>query len=61
MKDYLDFIRSSASPIMQILGRLDASANAAAWAEIESKLSVFNTANGWEGPNELLLTIGRRI
>lgn len=61
VKDYLDFIRSSASPILQILARLDAPAKAAAWAEIESKLSAFNTADGWEGPNELLLTIGRRI
>jgi len=61
VKDYLDFIRNSASPILQILARLDAPAKAAAWAEIESKLSAFNTADGWEGPNELLLTIGRRI
>lgn len=61
VKDYLDFIRTSASPILQILGRLDAPSKAAAWAEIESKLSAFNTADGWEGPNELLVTIGRRI
>lgn len=61
VKDYLDFIRNSASPILQILGRLDAQAKEAAWAEIESKLSAFNTADGWEGPNELLLTMGRRI
>jgi len=61
VKDYLDFIRNSASPILQILGWLDSSAKETAWAEIESKLSAFNTADGWEGPNELLLTIGRRI
>jgi ubiquinone/menaquinone biosynthesis C-methylase UbiE len=60
LKDYLDFIRNSASPILQILGRLDAGAKKAAWAEIESKLSAFNTADCWEGPNELLLTIGQR-
>jgi SAM-dependent methyltransferase len=60
VKDYLDFIRNSASPIMQILDRLDVSAREAAWAEIESKLSTFNTAGGWEGLNELLLTMGRR-
>jgi ubiquinone/menaquinone biosynthesis C-methylase UbiE len=60
LKDYLDFIRNSASPILQILGRLDAGAKEAAWAEIESKLSAFDTADGWEGPNELLLTIGQR-
>ena len=60
VKDYLDFIRTSASPILQILGRLDGTAREAAWAEIEDKLSAFNAPNGWEGPNELLLTVGRR-
>ena len=58
--DYLDFIRNSASPILQILGRLDPQAKEAAWTEIKSKLSAFNTADGWEGPNELLLTMGSR-
>ena len=60
VQDYLDFIRTSASPIQQILGRLDDTAKEAAWAEMEEKLSAFNTAKGWEGPNELLLTVGRR-
>jgi len=57
---YLDFIRTSASPILQILGRLDAAAKDAAWADIRARLSVFDTPGGWEGPNELLLTAGRR-
>jgi hypothetical protein len=60
VKDYLDFIRTSASPILQILGRLDQAARDVTWAEIEDKLSAFNTPSGWEGPNELLLTVGRR-
>ncbi len=60
VKDYLDFIRTSASPILQILGRLEAAARDAAWADIEKKLSAFNMPGGWEGPNELLLTVGRR-
>jgi SAM-dependent methyltransferase len=60
VQDYLDFIRTSASPILQILGRLDEAAANAAWIEIESKLSAFNTPGRWEGPNELLLTVGRR-
>ncbi len=59
-KDYLDFVRASASPILQVLARLDEAARNAAWVEIESKLSAFNTTEGWEGPNELLLTVGRR-
>jgi SAM-dependent methyltransferase len=57
---YLDFVRASASPIRQILSRLDAAAAAAAWAEMEERLSAFTTPSGWEGPNELLLTAGRR-
>ena len=60
VKAYLDLVRSSASPIQQILGGLDEGAAHAAWAEIEQRLSVFNTPSGWEGPNELLLTAGRK-
>jgi hypothetical protein len=60
VKDYLDFVRASASPILQILGRLDDAKRAATWTEIEQKLSTFNTPGGWEGQNELLLTIGYR-
>ncbi|MEJ2123186.1 MAG: class I SAM-dependent methyltransferase [Alphaproteobacteria bacterium] len=58
--DYLDFIRTSAGPVIQILDRLDIATRDAAWSEIEAKLSAFNTPNGWEGPNELLLTVGKR-
>ncbi|MGE0659508.1 MAG: class I SAM-dependent methyltransferase [Reyranellaceae bacterium] len=58
--DYLDFVRSSASPIVQILEGLDDTRRNAAWAEIEMRLGDFATDTGWEGPNELLLTIGRR-
>jgi SAM-dependent methyltransferase len=59
-RDYMEFIRSSASPVQQILGRLDAGAANAAWAEMEERLKRFDTATGWEGPNELLLTAARR-
>lgn len=57
---YLAFVRSSASPILQILGQLDAAAAAAAWNEMRERLRVFTTHDGWAGPNELLLTAGRR-
>lgn len=60
VRHYIDFIRSSASPVLQILARLEPAAADSAWAEIEQRLSAFNTATGWEGPNELLLTAGRR-
>lgn len=59
-KDYLAFIRTSAGPILQILGRLDEAKRQAAWAEIEAKLKAFDTTDGWAGPNELLLTSGRK-
>jgi len=57
---YLDFVRASASPIQQILAKLDAAAADAAWAEMEERLKVFGSADGWIGPNELLLTAARR-
>jgi len=60
-RDYLDFVRTSASPILQILERLDDPARSAAWAEIEEKLNAFTTHDGWAGPNELLLTVGQRM
>ena len=59
-KAYLDFVRTSASPIQQILSRLDEPDRERAWAEMEEKLSLYATPWGWEGPNELLLTAGRR-
>jgi SAM-dependent methyltransferase len=60
VQDYLGFVRTSAGPILQILGRLDEAKREAAWAEITDKLEAFNTPGGWEGPNELLLTVGQR-
>ncbi|MCO5101666.1 MAG: class I SAM-dependent methyltransferase [Burkholderiaceae bacterium] len=57
---YLDFVRSSASPIQQILGALPPAAADAAWSEMEERLGRFSTTDGWVGPNELLLTVGRR-
>jgi SAM-dependent methyltransferase len=57
---YINFVRSSASPILQILSRLDAASAEVAWSEIRERLQVFTTKEGWEGPNELLLTAARR-
>lgn len=59
-KDYLAFVRTSASPIMQLLGKLDPPAQAAAWTEMEDSLRAFQSPAGWEGPNELLLAAGAR-
>jgi len=57
---YLDFVRASASPIQQILGGLDPARREAAWTGMAERLGAFDSAEGWEGPNELLLTAARR-
>jgi SAM-dependent methyltransferase len=57
---YLDFVCASASPIQQILAGLDPVRREAAWTAMEARLKRFDTAAGWEGPNELLLTAARR-
>ena len=59
-REYLAFVRTSASPIVQILGALDPQAQEAAWADMEERLDVYQTPDGWEGPNELLLAAGVR-
>lgn len=55
---YLAFIQNSASPVLQILSKLSETERACAWKEMEEKLGAFQTANGWQGPNELVLTAG---
>lgn len=60
VRDYLHFVRTSASPIQQILARLDTAARQAAWAEMDERLRIFQAGAGWEGPNELLLTAAKR-
>ena len=54
-RNYVDFVRSSGSPIMEILAGLDASAQDRAWRDMQTQLDVFTTPTGWVGPNELLL------
>lgn len=58
-RDYVAFLRSAAGPIRAILARLDGAASTAAWNDITEELEVFQTADGWIGPNELLLSAGR--
>lgn len=59
-KAYLDFIRCSASPIIRILSTLGEQQKNAAWDEMEDRLETFQTPTGWKGPNELLLTVGKK-
>lgn len=54
-RDYVDFVRSSGTPIMEILAPLPAAAQHAAWNDMAAQLKVFDTPTGWVGPNELLL------
>lgn len=57
---YVAFVRSSGSPIMEVLAPLDAKAKAAAWREMEEALQQFCGDQGWVGPNELLLASATR-
>ncbi|MGJ7506243.1 class I SAM-dependent methyltransferase [Variovorax sp. GT1P44] len=52
---YVAFVRSSGSPIMEVLAPLDANARESAWREMEEALQQFRCEQGWRGPNELLL------
>ena len=58
--DYMTFIRTSAGPILQIVNGLDAGQAEAAWADMQRALGRYQTQDGWEGPNELLLTAARK-
>jgi ubiquinone/menaquinone biosynthesis C-methylase UbiE len=55
VEDYTEFVRTSGSPVIEILRHLTASRQADAWKDITRELDRFSTAHGWEGPNELLL------
>ncbi|WP_458232782.1 class I SAM-dependent methyltransferase [Roseateles sp. P5_E8] len=58
--DYIAFVRSSASPVLQILDGLGEAAAQAAWDDIRQQLQVFMTPTGWASPSELLLTAARK-
>lgn len=58
--NYLTFVRSSASPVLQILEGLGEAAAQAAWDDVRQQLLAFETPGGWRGPNELLLTAARK-
>ena len=52
---YVDFVRTGATPIIAMLASLSDSEKNRVWDDLEERLKVFNTPDGWEGPNELLL------
>jgi SAM-dependent methyltransferase len=57
--DYLDFVRSSAGPVMALFAAMDPGARNAALAEMAERLSVYECAQGWQVPTGLLLAAGR--
>ena len=54
------FERESFGALHQMLAGVDAAERVAVWAEIESKLSQFETAEGFVGPCELLVASGAK-
>jgi SAM-dependent methyltransferase len=58
-KAYLDFVKTSAGPIVAIIERLEPAKRDSAWMEMEERLRMFETGTNWIGPNELLLTAAR--
>lgn len=56
---YVEFVRSSGSPVIELVGRLPLSAQADTWADMARELHAFDTRSGWIGPNELLVCEGR--
>ena len=55
VRHYVDFVRTSGSPIMEILASLPPATQDDVWRDIEAQLDAFSTPAGWIGPNELLL------
>jgi ubiquinone/menaquinone biosynthesis C-methylase UbiE len=55
VEHYIDFVRSAASPVIEILASLSVSAQQNAWDDMTKQLRVFSSKSGWHGPNELLL------
>lgn len=58
--EYVEFVKDAGGPVRALLASLDTPASEAAWADIKSQLHAFDVEGGWCGPNELLLTAGRR-
>jgi hypothetical protein len=52
---YITFLRSAASPLIEILSTLTSSQQAATWNEMRIQLKRYDHPDGWVGPNELLL------
>ncbi len=60
-EDYVDFVRSAGSPVIDILRPLSPARQAQAWQAIVDQLNQYQTPSGWQGPNELLLMSATRV
>jgi ubiquinone/menaquinone biosynthesis C-methylase UbiE len=58
--DYINFVRTSGSPVIEMLRPLTAAQQADAWSDITRQLRRFSTPPTWLGPNELLLCSASR-
>ena len=56
--DYIAFVQDAGSPVIATLRALGEPQRRRAWAEIAAALDRFESADGWVGPNELLLCRG---
>lgn len=56
--EYVRFARESFGALHQMLASLGDSEREDAWSEIESELSQFESADGFEGPCELIIAAG---
>ncbi len=56
---YVDFLKASASPIIEILKSISTPARRSAWEDMAQCLTVYDTPTGWLGPKALLLFSGR--
>lgn len=54
-QSYVAFVRAAGSPLMEVLSQAPEDVQRCAWEDMTVALSRFNTARGWDGPNELLL------
>lgn len=58
--DYIAFLRSSAAPVITLLSKLEPEAREAAWRDMRDQLLEFTGLEGWNGPNTLWITTGRK-
>ncbi len=58
--DYIEFLRTSASPLIELLASLDETMQQHAWDEMRTQLQMFTRESNWQGQNELLLCSASR-